>query len=67
MASDVDGIILNADMNNELIEEINAADAQGIPVVCIGTENYGSDRKTFIAYIQLCARSGIRKADCRSG
>ncbi|MDO4623237.1 MAG: substrate-binding domain-containing protein [Eubacteriales bacterium] len=48
MASDVDGIILNADMNNELIEEINEAEAQGIPVVCIGTENYGSSRKTFI-------------------
>ncbi len=48
MASDVDGIIVNADNNNELIEEINAANEQGIPVVCIGTENYGSERKTFI-------------------
>ncbi len=48
VASGVDGIIVNADNNNDLVEEINDATEAGIPVVCIGTENYGSDRKSFI-------------------
>ena len=48
IASKVDGILLEADQSEEIKELIKTATEQGIPVVTMMTDCYGSDRKSFI-------------------
>lgn len=48
IAARVDGIILDADDSSDMTAAIAQADEAGIPVICIGTDNYGSARKSFV-------------------
>lgn len=48
IASEVDGIIVAADESEEMTELINAAAAQGIPVVTLYGDNTQSERCTFV-------------------
>lgn len=48
VSANVDGIILDADDSSEMADAINQADEAGIPVICIGTDSYGSARKSFV-------------------
>ena len=46
--SKADGIIVNGDDSEELKNAINRAVKAGIPVICVGTDCYGSDRQSFV-------------------
>ncbi len=48
VASDVDGIIVYGDSSDRLKSAINMANNKGIPVVCVGNDNYGSARASFV-------------------
>ena len=48
ISAKVDGILLEADQSEEMKELIKTATEQGIPVVTVMTDCYGSDRKSFI-------------------
>ena len=46
--SKVGGIIVDADDSEEMRDAVNAAASSGIPVVCIGTDSYGADRRSYV-------------------
>ncbi|MCT4543119.1 MAG: substrate-binding domain-containing protein [Vallitalea sp.] len=48
IASKVDGIILEGDSSEEILQLINEADKAGIPVITALNDSYGSDRKGFV-------------------
>lgn len=48
IAAKVDGIILDADDSTEMSDSILRANEAGIPVICIGTDSYGSARKSYV-------------------
>ncbi|MCR5627738.1 MAG: substrate-binding domain-containing protein [Lachnospiraceae bacterium] len=48
IAAKVDGIILEGDESIKTTNLINKADFKGIPVVTMGADNTGSDRKSYI-------------------
>ncbi len=48
VASRVDGIILDADDSTAMSDAIRDANDAGIPVICIGTDSYGSPRKSYV-------------------
>lgn len=47
-ASAPDGIIVNATDNDEMESAINEAAGDGIPIICIGTDIYGSARQSYV-------------------
>lgn len=46
--SKADGIIVNGDDSEELKSAINHAVDAGIPVICVGTDCYGSGRQSYV-------------------
>lgn len=46
--SRADGIIVNGDDSEDLKSAINRAVNAGIPVICVGTDCYGSGRQSFV-------------------
>ncbi len=48
VAAKADGIIVNADDSDAMREAIGRAEKAGIPVVCIGTDSYGSLRQSYV-------------------
>lgn len=46
--SGVDGIIVSANDSDEMRNAIAAAETAGIPVVCIGSDSYGSSRQSYV-------------------
>lgn len=65
ISSGVDGIIVNADDSDDMSESINNAVSAGIPVICIGTDSYGSSRESYvgISYYTLGQEYGKRIAE----
>lgn len=47
-ASRVDGIIVSANAGEEMLQAINEVEQAGIPVVCVGTDSYGSLRQSYV-------------------
>ena len=47
-ASAPDGIIVNAIDNADMEEAVNSAAQQNIPVICVGTDIYGSKRSSYV-------------------
>lgn len=47
-ASVPDGIIVNAVNNADMEESVNRAAQQNIPVICVGTDIYGSRRTGYV-------------------
>ncbi len=43
-----DGIIVNAIDNADMEEAVNSAAQQNIPVICVGTDIYGSKRSSYV-------------------
>ncbi len=48
IAARTDGIILDADDSAAMSDAIREANDAGIPVICIGTDSYGSARKSYV-------------------
>ncbi len=48
IAAKADGIILDADDSAAVSDAIRTANDAGIPVICIGTDSYGSARKSYV-------------------
>lgn len=63
--SEVDGIIVNADDSDEMSDAIASAEDAGIPVVCIGSDSYGSRRQSYvgISYYNLGQAYGTEIVD----
>ncbi len=46
----MDGIIIEADESEKMSKLINRADAEGIPVITIGTDNTSAERKSYVGF-----------------
>lgn len=67
--SGTDGIIVNANDSDEMSDAIGAAEDAGIPVVCIGSDSYGSTRQSYvgISYYNLGQAYGTELVHYVSG
>lgn len=73
--SGTDGIIVSADDSEEMRDAIAAAESAGIPVVCIGSDSYGSSRQSYvgISYYNLGQAYGsaiidlVKRQDMQTG